>query len=78
MYFLCIFIYLSTFFPRGLKWFKGLVAAVLTTVTVKDIDPWFPAASAAVQVIVVMPTGNRLPDEGAHVGPIVTPMLSFT
>ena len=54
------------------------VAAVLITVTVKDIDPWFPAASAAVQVIVVMPTGNRLPDEGVHVGPTVTPMLSFT
>ena len=54
------------------------VAFGLITVTEKAVPPWFPAASDAVHETIVMPIGNRLPDEGSHVGPVVTPMLSDT
>lgn len=37
-----------------------------TTVTVKEHSAVFPAASIAVQVTVVSPTGKKLPDEGEH------------
>ena len=36
----------------------------------------FPAASEAVQVTVVMPTGKNDPDWGVHVMPPDIPMLS--
>ena len=37
-------------------------------VTVKFAVPTFPASSVAVQVTVVVPTGNVEPDVGVHVG----------
>ena len=52
------------------------VASVLTTETIKLVVPLFPAASDAVHVTIVSPTGKRSPDGGVHVGPTVTPMLS--
>ena len=52
------------------------VATVFTTVILNDVAPTFPAASVAVQVTVVDPTGNNEPDAGVHVGPTVIPMLS--
>ena len=52
------------------------VAFGLTTVTVKYIDPWFPAASDAVQVTVVVPTEKLEPEDGEQVGPEVTPTSS--
>ena len=42
------------------------------------MDPWFPAASVAVQVTIVGPIGKKEPDVGVHVGPDVTPVLSLT
>ena len=51
-------------------------AAVLTIVTVKLAVAVFPAASDAEHDTVVIPTENRYPDAGVHVGPIVTPTLS--
>ena len=49
---------------------------VWVIVTVKLVEPSFPASSDAVHVTVVVPTGNNDPDAGVHVGPLVTPMLS--
>ena len=48
------------------------------TVTVKLIVPTFPAASLAVHVTVVVPIGNKKPEDGEQVGPEVTPTLSVT
>ena len=36
----------------------------------------FPAASSAVQVMVVVPIWKALPDSAEHVGPALTPTLS--
>ena len=44
--------------------------------TVKVPVPTFPAASDAVQVTVVLPTANVVPEAGVHVGPLVTPLSS--
>ena len=49
---------------------------VWVIVTVKLVDPSFPAASVAVHVTVVIPIGNMIPDAGVHVGPLVTATLS--
>ena len=49
---------------------------VWVIVTVKLVEPSFPAESDAVHVTSVIPTENRYPDAGVHVGPIVTPTLS--
>ena len=46
------------------------------TVTVKLAVPTFPAASVAVQVTVVVPTGKLEPEDGEQVGPEVTPKSS--
>ena len=43
-------------------------AAAAFTVTLKLALPVFPAASVAVHVTVVTPTGNVLPDTGAQPG----------
>src|SRR5512136_3465016 len=40
----------------------------LDTVTVKLALPWFSAASVAVQVTVVVPTGNVAPEAGLQTG----------
>jgi hypothetical protein len=40
----------------------GASVSFSVTVTVKDVDPVFPCESLAVQVTVVCPTGNVLPD----------------
>ena len=47
-----------------------------TTVTVKLAVPTFSAASDAVQVTVVVPTGKLEPEDGEQVGPEVTPKSS--
>ena len=39
-----------------------------TTVTVKDALPVLPATSVAVQVTVVVPRANVLPEAGAQIG----------
>ena len=49
---------------------------VWVIVTVKLVDPSFPASSYAVHVIVVIPIGNIVPDTGSQVGPLVTATLS--
>ena len=49
---------------------------VWVIVTVKLVDPSFPASSYAVHVTVVTPIGNMVPDAGVHVGPLVTATLS--
>ena len=49
---------------------------VWVIVTVKLVEPSFPASSVAVHVIVVTPIGNMVPDAGVHVGPLVTATLS--
>ena len=49
---------------------------VWVIVTVKLVDPSFPASSYAVHVIVVIPIGNIVSDAGVHVGPLVTATLS--
>ena len=49
---------------------------VSTTVTVKDADARYTAASLAVQVTVVVPTEKVVPDKGVQVGPLVTPTSS--
>ena len=43
-------------------------AIVSTTVTVKDDEVLLCAASVAVHVTGVVPSGNVLPDAGEHVG----------
>ena len=45
--------------------------------TVKLAVPTFPAASAAVQVTVVVPAEKVEPDAGVQVGPVVTAKLSL-
>jgi hypothetical protein len=50
-------------------------AVVSTTATWNDAEPVFPAASWAVQVTVVVPSGNVDPDAGVHEND-VTPTLS--
>jgi hypothetical protein len=42
----------------------GGVVSVKLTVTVNDAVPRFPCASVALQVTVVVPTGNKAPDAG--------------
>ena len=49
---------------------------VWVIVTVKLVEPSFPASSVAVHVTVVTPIGNMVPDAGVHVGPLVTATLS--
>ena len=49
---------------------------VWVIVTVKLVDPSFPASSDAVHVTSVIPIGNMVPDAGVHVGPLVTATLS--
>ena len=49
---------------------------VWVIVTVKLVDPSFPASSVAVHVTSVIPIGNIVPDAGVHVGPLVTATLS--
>ena len=49
---------------------------VLITVIVNDFVPMFPAASDAVQITEVTPTGNNEKEEGVHVGWTVTSTLS--
>ena len=47
----------------------GVVSVWLySKVTVKFAVPIFPAASDAVQITVVIPTGKNKPDVGVHVG----------
>ena len=47
-----------------------------TIITVKLAVPMFPAASDAVHVTAVVPTGNTVPGGEEHVGPLVTPTSS--
>jgi hypothetical protein len=47
-----------------------IVGPASVTTTLNAADPLFPAASAAVQVTVVVPTGNVDPEAGAQVGVI--------
>ena len=56
----------------------GVVSPVdsSVTVTVNTAVPIFPAASVAVQVTFVVPTGKLDPEGGEQVGPEVTPILS--
>ena len=56
----------------------GVVSAAPSkvTVTVNVPVPTFPAASDAVQVTVVVPTGKLEPEDGEQVGPEVTPVSS--
>ena len=54
----------------------GGVVSAQQTVTVKLAVPEFPAASVAVHVTVVVPSGNVEPEDGEQVGPEVTPTLS--
>ena len=49
---------------------------VWVIVTVKLVEPSFPASSYAVHVIVVTPIGNIVPDAGSQFGPDVTATLS--
>ena len=49
---------------------------VWVIVTVKLVEPSFPASSYAVHVIVVTPIGNMVPDAGSQFGPDVTATLS--
>ena len=49
---------------------------VWVIVTVKLVDPSFPASSDAVHVTSVIPIENIVPDAGVHVGPLVTATLS--
>ena len=49
---------------------------VWVIVTVKLVDPSFPASSVAVHITSVIPIGNIVPDAGVHVGPLVTATLS--
>ena len=44
------------------------VACVLTTVTVNESLPVFPASSVIIQITLVVPTGNIEPDIGAQTG----------
>ena len=54
----------------------SIVNETRITLTGKLAVPTFPAASVAVQVTVVVPTGNKEPDDGEQVGPEVTPTSS--
>ena len=49
---------------------------VWVIVTVKLVEPSFPASSYAVHVIVVTPIGNMVPDAGSQFGPDVTATMS--
>jgi len=49
---------------RGTPGGGGLL---LTTVTLNDAVPVLPWASVAEQFTMVLPTGNREPEDGAHV-----------
>ena len=49
---------------------------VWVIVTVKLVEPSFPASSDAVHVIIVTPIGNMVPDAGSQFGPYVTATLS--
>ena len=49
---------------------------VWVIVTVKLVDPSFPASSYAVHVTSVIPIGNMVPDAGSQFGPYVTATLS--
>ena len=49
---------------------------VWVIVTVKLVDPSFPASSYAVHVIVVTPIENIVPEAGSQFGPDVTATLS--
>ena len=49
---------------------------VWVIVTVKLVDPSFPAKSDAVHVTVVTPIENMVPDAGSQFGPAVTATLS--
>ena len=52
----------------------GVVSmTICVIVTTKLAVPTFPAASVAVQVTVVVPTGKLEPEGGEQVGPEVTP-----
>ena len=55
----------------------GGVVSSKTTVTVKLAVPTLPAASDAVQVTVVVPTGKPEPEAGEQVGPEVTAVSSL-
>ena len=47
-----------------------------STDMVNVVDPWFPAASVAVQVIIVSPIGKNVPDSGVQTGSPTTASLS--
>ena len=49
---------------------------VWVIVTVKLVEPSFPAASDAVHVTSVIPIENMVPDAGSQFGPAVTATLS--
>ena len=49
---------------------------VWVIVTVKLVEPSFPAASDAVHVTSVIPIENMVPDAGSQFGPVVTATLS--
>src|SRR5919201_330441 len=46
----------------------GGVVSMIVTVTVKEAEPVLPCESVALQVTVVVPTGNLLPEAGLQVG----------
>ena len=56
----------------------GGVVSSKVIVIVKLAVPTFPAASVAIHVTVVVPTGNNEPDAGIQGGPETTPTLSDT
>ena len=55
----------------------GGVVSTSTTVTVKLFWPVLPCESVAVQVTVVGPSGNVLPEAGAQLGTIGPSRSSF-
>lgn len=62
----------------SLLMFAGTVtvgALVSRTVTVNDPVAWLPALSDALQFTVVTPSGNVLPDAGAHEG-VTAPLIA--
>ena len=62
-------------FDTGYRWSRTIYN-VWVIVTVKLVEPSFPASSYAVHVTSVIPIGNMVPDAGVHVGPLVTATLS--